>query len=74
MLPAVAASVRFGGSILWCTLVMALAWSCSNSDKARDTAGITPVYLRGQAFSAEIRQQTAMWGPVLKNSGIQAKD
>lgn len=44
MLPALAASVRFGGSILWCTLVMALAWSCSNSDKARDAAGITPAY------------------------------
>lgn len=42
--------------------------------KKLEEAGITPVYLRGQAFSAEIRQQTAMWGPVLKNSGIQAKD
>ena len=44
MRPAVAASVRLGGSILWCTLVMALGWSCSNSDKARDTLGITPAY------------------------------
>ena len=44
MLPALAASVRLGGSILWCTLVMALVWGCSNSDKARDTAGITPAY------------------------------
>ena len=41
MRPAVAASVRLGG---WCTLLMALAWSCSNSDKPKDTRGITPAY------------------------------
>jgi tripartite-type tricarboxylate transporter receptor subunit TctC len=42
--------------------------------KKLEEAGITPVYLTRQAFAAEIRQQTTMWGPVLKNSGIQAKD
>ncbi len=42
--------------------------------KKLEEAGITPVYLTRSAFAAEIRQQTAMWGPVLKDSGIQAKD
>ncbi|WP_326539281.1 Bug family tripartite tricarboxylate transporter substrate binding protein [Pseudorhodoferax sp.] len=46
----------------------------ANAAKKLDEAGITPVYLTRQAFAAEIQQQTAMWGPVLKNSGIQAKD
>jgi len=44
MLPAVAASVRSSGSILCCALAMALAWGCSNSDKAGDKLGITPAY------------------------------
>jgi tripartite-type tricarboxylate transporter receptor subunit TctC len=45
----------------------------ANASKKLEEAGITPVYLTRQAFAAEIRQQTAMWGPVLKNSGIEAK-
>lgn len=46
----------------------------AGATKKLEDAGITPVYLTRQAFSAEIRQQTAMWAPVLKSSGIQAKD
>ncbi len=39
-----AASVRFGGSILPFAFVMAFAWGCSNPDKAQERLGITPAY------------------------------
>jgi hypothetical protein len=39
-----AASVRFGGSILSFAFVMALPWGCSKPDKAQERLGITPAY------------------------------
>ncbi|MGJ7531105.1 Bug family tripartite tricarboxylate transporter substrate binding protein [Variovorax sp. GB1P17] len=39
--------------------------------KKLEDAGITPLYIERQAFSAEIKKESAMWAPVLKSSGIR---